>query len=69
MRKATGVPDEKQVQLDSFFGSDSCCVCDLNVLTFTSSLVGFEMVIDHDGVHPPVLKHGPRSLTSVRVIC
>ena len=22
----------------------------------------------HDGIHPPVLKHGPRSLTSVRVI-
>ena len=28
----------------------------------------FEMAIGHDGVHPPVLKHGPRSLTSMRVI-
>ncbi len=32
------------------------------------SLAVFEMAFGHDGVHPPVLKHGPRSLTSVRVI-
>ena len=26
------------------------------------------MAFGHDGVHPPVLKHGPRRLTSMRVI-